>query len=475
MSAEEQASRSDQRLPFYIQAAQKLTRGEYDVEIPLAPPDDLGRLGRALRELARELELRYRELQQLDRITSQINAGLLLDDILDNVYRDFHQIIPYNRIGLALLEENPDEGTIVRAHWTRADRAPIRLEVGYHAPLAGSSLLRVLETGQPRILNDLTAYLRDKPSSESTRLIVEEGYRASLTCPLIASGVPVGFIFFSSIHPNAYTGVHVDVFRRIAEQLSVIVDKGRLVTELAEQKAEIERRNQELRRLSNLKNEFIGMAAHDLRTPLATIQIMTHYLRQPAPWMTEDDRDEMLQDICDQTQHMLKLLSDLLDVTQIESGKLELHLEPIPLDEFLAQVVKRQARLAAPKGTDIRLESVAPGGVCADPIRLRQVIDNLISNAVKYAPGGTTVWVCAERLPGTWKIAVRDQGPGIPPEERMRLFQEFGRLSARPTGGEHSTGLGLAIARRIVEAHGGVLDVDSPPGEGATFWFTLPA
>jgi signal transduction histidine kinase len=107
-------------------------------------------------------------------------------------------------------------------------------------------------------------------------------------------------------------------------------------------------------------------------------------------------------------------------------------------------------------------------------LRLRQVVDNLISNAVKYSPPGSQVWVRAERTSDGWRIHVKDQGPGITPQDRQRLFQDFARLSAKPTGGEKSTGLGLAITHRVVAAHGGQIGVDSEPGLGADFWFTLP-
>jgi signal transduction histidine kinase len=115
-----------------------------------------------------------------------------------------------------------------------------------------------------------------------------------------------------------------------------------------------------------------------------------------------------------------------------------------------------------------------PGQVKADPVRLHQVLDNLISNAVKYSPPGSKVWVSAQRMPAGWQVNVQDEGPGITEKDRRRLFQDFARLSARPTGDEKSVGLGLAITRRIVEAHDGQIGVDSEPGQGATFWFILP-
>jgi signal transduction histidine kinase len=462
----------DPRIPRYIEAAHQLEQGHFEVDVPTTPPDEIGQLGAALNRLAQRLDRYYRELRNLGRITTQINAGLMLDDVLENVYRDFRSIIPYNRIGFSLLT---DDGEMVRARWAKTDRDSVKLGVGYEAPIAGSSLQTIMQTGQPRIINDLVAYLAKKPGSESTQLIVEEGYRSSLTCPLIANGVPIGFMFFSHVEPNTYADAHVELFQSIAGQLAVIVDKGRLVSDLAGKTAKIERQNEELRRLDELKNTFLGMAAHDLRNPIAVIQMGADLLRENIYVIGEEEVKGMLNDMVDQTEHMLNLLSELLDVAEIESGNIDLILMPIDLQEFLEGAVRRHSRLSLSKGTQIVLEAAPAGTIRADPNRLRQVIDNLISNAVKYSPAGSTVWVYAERRPTEWFISVRDQGPGILPEDRARLFKEFARLSARPTGGEKSTGLGLAISWKVVDVHGGVLDVESEPGEGATFWFTLPA
>jgi len=464
---------ADPRITQYIEIAERLKRGDYDVDLSVSPIDDVGRLGQALQDLGNSLETQYRELQKLDEITSHINAGLLLDDILDNVYRDFQAIIPYNRIGFALIEDE-NSVTRVQARWAKTDQPNLKLLKGYAAPLAGSSLETIIETGQPRIINDLVDYFGKKPQSDSTRLIVAEGMRSSLTCPLIANGIPVGFIFFSSIQPNIYADVHIDIFKRIAGQLSVIVEKGRLVSRLADQKAAIEQQNEELYQLNELKNTFLGIAAHDLRGPIGFIQMIGHLLADPTAEVSKEEAQSLIADINQQTAYMLDLLNDLLDVSQIEAGKLKLKLEPVKLDRLLQGAVKRHAQMAAPKDTKVLLKSTESAVVMADPARLLQVIDNLISNAVKFSPPGSTVLVKLEKLPQKWRISVLDEGPGLTAKDRENLFKNFVRLSARPTGGEKSVGLGLAITRRVVEEHRGRIGVDSETGKGANFWFTLP-
>jgi signal transduction histidine kinase len=462
----------DDRIKKFINVTHQLTEGNYHVDVPVNPPDEMGQLGKALQELAASLELRYQELLKLNQLTVQINSGLLLDQILAEVYLDFHAIIPYNRIGFALLEES---GKVLRSRWVKTDREAVRLGAGFSAKMEGSSLQGILESRQPRILNNLVEYLETKPGSASTRLIIEEGYRSSLTCPLVANGAPVGFIFFSSIEADTYARVHVEVFQQIAEQLSVIVEKGRLVSDLAEKNAHIVEQNEELRRLGYLKNVFLGMAVHDLRNPIANIQLTTDVMLNAANEpLTTEEQMEFLKDINHQSRYMALLITDILNAVEIEAGKLKLTLIETDLPGFLNEAVRRHNKLAEVKGSHVILDGEPVGSLMVDRGRLRQVIDNLISNAVKYSPRGSTVRVRGFHQDGGWRIEVQDEGPGIAEKDRNKLFMDFSRLSARPTGGERSTGLGLAISRRLVEAHSGQIGVDSVPGHGATFWFTIP-
>jgi diguanylate cyclase (GGDEF)-like protein len=245
----------DPRIRKYLAAVEALKAGRFDTEIPAGPSDDVGRLGSALQELGLALRSRLGVLDILTRIGEEVNSGLVLNDVLDSVYDSFRSLIPYDRIGVAFLEE---PGPVVRARWARSEASELRIVRGYGAPLAGSSLERVLATGEARILGDLEAYLAAHPRSESTRLIVEEGMRSSLTCPLVALGRPVGFLFFSSRRPYAYAEEHGALFHRIAVQLSVVIEKSRLYEDLVAAN----------RTLETLTNSLEYHAAHD---PLTTI------------------------------------------------------------------------------------------------------------------------------------------------------------------------------------------------------------
>jgi signal transduction histidine kinase len=463
----------DPRLANYLLAVEMLKNGGYRINLPASPLDELGCLGQGISELAQILEQRAREQEKLDKVIASLNSGLMLEDILENVYRDFREIIPYNRIGLSLLDA---DGKRVTSVWGRSDQPEIKIDRGYSAPLAGSSLEKILKTGQPRVINDLLLYLRTKPQSESTQRIVAEGICSSLTCPLIANGTPIGFMFFSSIEPDTYSRVHVDIFRRIAQQISLAVEKGRLVTELAASKSAIEAQNEDLRRLNEVKNTFLGVAAHDLRSPLSQIQLATSLLLEPEPWLSEEERNSLLRsflgNIEKHTRHMLDLLNDLLDVSLVESGELNLKFESVAMKKFLEEVVHNHSMLAANKGIQLVLAEVFDDHLVADPHRLRQVLDNLITNALHYSPPGATVFISGKRAENQWILSVEDTGAGS--KDRETTYPDYAKASRQDGLVGKNSGLEMAIARRVVEAHGGEIGIDARHGKGARFWLSLP-
>jgi hypothetical protein len=449
----------DPRLPYYRDAIELMRRGNFQVEIPTgAPNDDVSQLGQALAALGVTLDKQFREIRELVRIAEQVNAGLLLDDVLSHVYDSFRSVIPYDRIGCALLS---DDDSTLTARWARSEASELRIAGGYSAPMRGSSLQRIIETGQPRILNDLQVYLSDHPDSDSTRQIVAEGMRSSLTCPLIAAGKPVGFIFFSSLAVNTYRNVHVQLFRQIAGQLSVIVEKGKIYQELIE--------------LDKLKNRFLGMATHDLRNPLTVIRGYLSLLINGTIGPVAPKQEEILQRMNIASGTMLDLVNDILDISAIQSGQLELRQTEVAPRDCLCEVHAINQVLAQAKSMELRLDIPADlPTIHMDRHRMNQVMNNLIMNAIKFSYSDTTITLGAKTVDQGVAIWVADQGQGIPEVEIPRLFTEFGRVSVRPTGGEKSTGLGLAIVKRIVEAHGGRIWVESQVGRGSTFIFTLP-
>ena len=443
-------------------------QGSIDAPIQARPADNGDHPGESGR--VHSLEPGRHDVQKLQAITAQLNVGFLLDEVLDGIYDDFKAFIPYERIDYTAIDK---DHKAARTCWTRSEIPGIPLGKGNVVQLEGSSLADILATKQPHIINNLFEYLEEKPLSVSTQVLVAEGFRASLTCPLLAQGTPVGFIFFFSVHPQIYSATHVEIFESIANQVSIIIEKGRLVSELAAQKAAIEQKNEQLAHLNEMKNSFLGMAAHDLRNPLANVLSAIDLLRDDEHLMPQDQQDYVMNFIYRQTEYMLALMNDLLDLSHIESGTFSLRFEPVDIADYLQQAIVRSNRLADAKGMVLILDDADSGVTWLDPLRIQQVIDNLLSNAIKFSPAGSVIRIRGKRLDSTWRIEVQDEGPGVTDDDRQHIFQDFARLSATPTGGEKTTGLGLSISRRVVEAHKGTIGVDSDPG-GATFWITLP-
>jgi len=268
----------------------------------------------------------------------------------------------------------------------------------------------------------------------------------------------------------ARTHVEGDLHGGLAGAFSALLESlGRTERQLRDKIGELERLNRQ-------KNEFIGIAAHDLRSPLSVIEMYSSFLLGgPAGRLSEKER-EFLKVISLQSRFMLNLINDLLDVTRIESGNLDLRPESGDYGQFVRRVAALQGLLAERRGIAVAVEGGEnPCVVRFDPARLEQVLNNIIGNAVRYSAAGTRVSVRVEREAGLVRTSVRDQGPGIPAAEQGTIFKAFYRGTAKPAAGERSTGLGLPIARRIVEAHGGTIGVESEVGKGSTFFFTLPA
>ncbi len=249
-----------------------------------------------------------------------------------------------------------------------------------------------------------------------------------------------------------------------------------LNNELAGMQRELSRKNAQLERLNADKNELLGMVAHDLRNPIGVIAgYASMMLGGLAGELSTPAQREFLTSINRASKHMLSMIEDLLDLSAIESGCIQLHRETLDLEGLLLEAVKLNRLLADHKQIRIELVSSGPLEVYVDPGKLNQVVSNLLSNAVKYSQPATTVHVDLAATCEGIVLRVRDEGQGIPAQELGGMFKPFSRTSVQSTAGEKSTGLGLAIVRKIVEAHAGRISVESEVGRGSTFTVVLPS
>jgi signal transduction histidine kinase len=248
-----------------------------------------------------------------------------------------------------------------------------------------------------------------------------------------------------------------------------------LNSELATLQRELAKKNVELERANQLKDQFLGMAAHDLRNPIGAIRSFSMLLLDADFPLSPERQRDLLRRIKGSSEFMLALINDLLDLSAIESGQVRIDARDVDIARLVRENVELNRVLAKDKQIDIRVE-IAPDvpHIIADAFKIEQVLNNLLSNAVKFSSPGTVVRVGVRAEDrGVW-LAVADEGPGIPAGELATLFRPFQRATPRATAGERSTGLGLAIVKRIVDRHGGRLSSDSEVGRGTTFSVWLP-
>ncbi len=227
----------------------------------------------------------------------------------------------------------------------------------------------------------------------------------------------------------------------------------------------------ELRAAHELKDRFLRIASHDLKGPIGNLRLANYLLRAR---LSGDAQSLELLDNADlNLNSMHGVVNEFLDMAALQSGRIDLRVEDVTVDTVLKDLLKQYHLNAMKK--DIEIESRVGGTVHADSARLGQALGNLISNALKYSPKDSKITISTEERGERLRISVADQGPGIPVEERDRLFTQFGKLSNRPTGGESSTGLGLWIAHHLTTLQGGEIGVDSGVSGGAVFWIEMPA
>ncbi|HEY3110731.1 MAG TPA: HAMP domain-containing sensor histidine kinase [Chloroflexota bacterium] len=307
-------------------------------------------------------------------------------------------------------------------------------------------------------------------------IVVAYGYQAFGATGVLALMAPVGmmqlairqYVDQTASSIRQLEALNADLQGEIAQRRAAEEENARLAREAARVAA--------LEELSRLKSEFISIASHELRTPLTGILGFSELLTNNDPLLPEDDRRRFQRLIFQQAEQLAALVDNLLDVSRIESGRVTL--DPIALDlEDALWPILESARQSAPGHTlSVDLPAEARW-VRADPDKVRQILTNLVSNAVKYSPAGGGVTISAQSEPGANRvtISVADQGLGIPPDQIERIFDRFQRVDAPATRGIRGTGLGLFIVRELVELHGGTIGVESTVGRGSAFHFTLPA
>ncbi|MCX6022085.1 MAG: response regulator [Chloroflexi bacterium] len=335
---------------------------------------------------------------------------------------------------------------------------PTRL--GVRLPRGSGISMRVYESGVPAIVEDV---------------LLDPGYagavpqaRSMVAAPLHGGDNIMGVLSLRAEAVNAFGSEHLALAQIIASHISVAMARAQLIEQLRFQNAALEE-------ASRLKSEFLANMSHELRTPLnAIIGFSELLLDDPDDDYDRETQFTYLETIHSSGRHLLALINDILDLSKVEAGKMELHLESFPLAEVIAQVLATVQPLAGRKQIVLASDTGGVGELVADMGKVKQILYNLLSNAIKFTPDAGRVSVAARRLDSFIEFSVADTGIGISPQDQERIFQEFQQLDTGPDRRYEGTGLGLTLTRRFAELHGGRIWVESAPGEGSRFIVTLP-
>ncbi len=397
----------------------------------------------------------------LDRVNAQVTGRQSVEQIIDLLFETTRAICPCDRIGIAFLTDDQQR---IRSHYVRADYEPIRLGTGYVEPLGGSSLAGVIESGRCRILNDLPAYLEAKPESRSSRLLVEEGVRSSMTCPLYVDDRVVGVLFRSSRQIGSYDEKLVAMHLSVAGQLSQAVEKVHIIDQL--------------RQANRAYGEMLGFVSHELKSPVSSMITDATVLTEGYAGELTDRQRDVLGRLIRKGHYLLNLVREYLDLARIESGQMSLRARQDV--DFAAEVVEPAIELVAPQieqaGAELErdLPDSMPPVEC-DAELMKVALVNYLSNAVKYGRAEQgRIRLTVRREADGLGCAVWNAGPGFPPGQRQNLFRKFSRLSLPEFRDRKGTGVGLFAVWQIARLHGGRCEATSQPGQWACFELFIP-
>jgi signal transduction histidine kinase len=359
------------------------------------------------------------------------------------------------------------EGSVMHlwAHHNYSPEARALVTGRYPAPVTETSLVGLAV--RTRALVHAPDTLND-PRFRRTPYTDALGVRAQVTVPLLRNGEAIGTLNVLRTTPGAFTPSQLDILQTFANQAVIAIENVRLFRE-------IEEKSRQLEAASRHKSEFLANMSHELRTPLNAVIGFSEVLLQRMFGDLNAKQDEYLKDIYASGQHLLSLINDILDLSKIEAGRMELVPAPFHLPTALDNAVTLVKERAARHGITLQVD-VDPqlGEIVGDERKVKQVVLNLLSNAVKFTPEGGRIRLKAAQTDGSVDIAVSDTGIGIAREDQAAIFEEFRQVGHDETRKQEGTGLGLTLAKKFVELHGGRIWVESEPGRGSTFTFTLP-
>lgn len=429
---------------------------------------ELHRMRDQLEAQAREKELirsKLSELSALFQVSTSLNLQLRLDVILELIVRRVvsslraqqASIMLYDA-GTAMLETRAAYG--LEAEFAR--NAKKRLGEG----IAGW----VAERGESVILAEARPAGVFAPHYKADRNIT-----SALSLPLRVGDRCIGVLNVNRInHPEPFLEHHRDVLSLFADHVGAVIERAEAMESLSSRTRELEADNLRLAEMNQMKDVFLSTASHELKTPLSSVIAYADLLEENEAKLEPPQRSEFLKRLRGEAGRLMRLIEDILDLSRLESGKMTLHRRALSVNEIARAALQTMRPLVERHQLRLR-ESLEDGlpELMLDEVKMRQVVVNLLSNAVKFSPASGEIALVTRGEPAWIVIEVRDQGPGVLPEETPHLFELFGQR-LRAARGEDGLGIGLHLVKRIADLHGAHVGVNSPPGEGSVFWVRIP-
>jgi signal transduction histidine kinase len=461
------------------EGAQRIGAGELDQRIEIKTGDELealaeqfNQMSSQLREsyagLERKVEERTAELQEtLEQQTATSEILRVISDtpsdvkpVLDAVAERATRLCDATAATIYVLEGN----TLRRTAFHGPDELQGRETLPYSP---GTLTGRTIAEGKAIHVQDLE---REQSAFPMTWELAQRygRHQTMLAVPLMREGRPFGTMFLRRTEVRPFTEKQIALSNTFADQAAIAIENVRLFREIQEKSAQLEIANKH-------KSEFLANMSHELRTPLNAIIGFSEVLIERMFGEVNEKQADYLKDIYESGRHLLSLINDILDLSKIEAGRMELELSTFHLPSALSNAMTLVRERAQRHGIELGLDvDKRLGEFEADERKVKQILLNLLSNAVKFTPDGGRVDVAASMNGKNVEIAVRDTGIGIAPEDHAKVFEEFVQVGRDYTRKAEGTGLGLALTRRFVELHGGGIRLESAPGKGSTFTITLP-
>jgi len=410
--------------------------------------------------LYEEEQRRRRELASVQATAAAISAVLDRDALLRLITQKAAEV--FDAPATSLMLWNEDQTALnIQASWGLSETYARQQRIPHQRVQA---ILQPNGSASPFVVPDL-----QRAPFGQLELVIREDLRSVLTAPLFVGGRLIGALnIYSKGQPRAFSDDDVELACIFADQAAIAIENARLY-------AQIQQDVEDLRKLDELKSDFVAVVSHELRAPLTSIISYGETLLQGRVGHLVPQQQHAIEVICQSAHEQLRIVDDLLDLSRLEAGRMTLHVEEVPLASVVDEALQTAVPMAESKKQHlVNQVSADLPLVRADPNRVRQILLNLITNGIKFTPAEGRIAITAEVIANELQVAVRDTGIGIAPEHQHLIFDKFTQVERPLTRQYPGAGLGLPIARLLVELHGGRIWVESAPGQGSTFYFTLP-